>query len=185
VPVSEGGRPPPTVTASNSPADTSPDSSPASPQDPPAEARPDPALDPVGDPPRARPADARTRLTLNAPGGGGGGEAAPSAGSPALRGLACARAFSVRTDTVGCPQSGGLDFSRYASGEAVAQVDAATQGRFNALFGLYGAALDPTLRRLPGQQGMQVMTNRRAGLSGADEMRDTLPPMVPDPAFGD
>jgi hypothetical protein len=123
-------------------------------------------------------------VVLDAPGGVDGLVAMPTRGS-ALRGLACARAFDDPGGTLGCPEGAGLDFSRYASGEAVAQVGAVTQARFDALYGLYGAVLDPSLRRLPGQQGMEVMQTRRAGLSGADEMRESLPPMVPDPAFGD
>ncbi|MGJ3231514.1 MAG: hypothetical protein ACFE0P_06930 [Oceanicaulis sp.] len=123
-------------------------------------------------------------VVLDAP-GGADMETAPPTRSSALAGIACARAFAGDDTPIGCEAGPGFDFSRHAGGEGAALVEALTEARFNALAGLYGAQLDPALRRLPGQQGMQVMTNRRMGMSGADEMRDSLPPMVPDPAFGD
>lgn len=128
--------------------------------------------------------DSPDAVVLDAP-GGAAGETAFATRSSALRGLACARAFGADRDQVGCEGEPSADFARYADGEGVAGIEALMQARFNTLAGLYGAGLDPSLRRLPGQQGMQVMTHQRMGLSGADEMRDTLPPMVPDPAFGD
>lgn len=123
-------------------------------------------------------------VVLDAP-GGTPGETAFATRSSALRGLACARAFGGEGDQIGCEGAPAVDFARYADGEGAASVDALMQARFNSLAGLFGAHLDPSLRRLPGQQGMQVMANQRMGMSGADEMRDSLPPMVPDPAFGD
>ena len=121
---------------------------------------------------------------LDAPGGAAGETPVPTRSS-ALRGLACARAFGAERDQIGCESAPQAAFARYAEGEGTAQIEALMQARFNALAGLYGARLDPSLRRLPGQQGMQVMVNQRMGVSGSDEMRDSLPPMVPDPAFGD
>ncbi|MEQ8403513.1 MAG: hypothetical protein RKE49_00340 [Oceanicaulis sp.] len=120
---------------------------------------------------------------LDAPGGADDPTGLPTRSS-ALRGLACSRAFG-REDAVGCQDGTGLDFARFADGEGAARVEGRVAARFNALAGLYGAQLDPSLRRLPGQQGMQVMTTRRMGMSGADGMRETLPALVPDPAFGD
>ncbi|MGX6647480.1 hypothetical protein ACWCOP_06010 [Maricaulaceae bacterium MS644] len=123
-------------------------------------------------------------VVLDAPGGAAGETAFPTRSS-ALRGLACVRAFGREDGQIGCDSVPAADLAAYAAGEGAARIEALTQARFNALAGLYGAQLDPALRRLPGQQGMQVMVNRRAGMSGADEMRDSLPPMVPDPAFKD
>gem|GEM_PF-1988427 len=123
-------------------------------------------------------------VVLDAPGGAAGETPLPTRAS-ALRGLACARAFGAARDQIGCEGAPGAGFGSYADGEGTAQIEALMQARFNALAGLYGARLDPSLRRLPGQQGMQVMVNQRMGVSGSDEMRDSLPPMVPDPAFGD
>lgn len=123
-------------------------------------------------------------VVLDAPGGAEGETVFPTRSS-ALRGLACARAFEDGPRGVGCDAGEGYDFARFADGARAAQVSDQIEARFNALAGLYGAGLDPAMRRLPGQQGMQVFANRRAGLSGAHEMRDSLPPMHPDPAFGD
>jgi len=120
--------------------------------------------------------------------GGATVETAFATRSSALAGLACARAFGREAGTLGCAGDGSGDefgFARYADGGGAAQIDAAVTAQFGALAGLYGAQLDPSLRRLPGQQGTAVFVNRRMGLSGADQMRDSLPPMVPDPAFGD
>jgi hypothetical protein len=121
---------------------------------------------------------------LDAPGGRPGETSLPTRSS-VLRGLACARAFGREADMLGCQDGSALTFSRYTSSPGAAQVEAAIDARFNALAGLYGAPIDPALRRLPGQQGMAVLTVRREGMSGSDEMRETLPPLVPDPAFGD
>ena len=157
-------RPAPAQAASRDPSDTAP----AQQDDTPPAAAPGPA----------------DGVVLDAPGGAEGETAFPTRSS-ALRGLACARAFEDGSRGVGCTDGDGYDFARFAGAAGAAQVSDQIEARFNALAGLYGAGLDPAMRRLPGQQGMQVFANRRAGLSGAHEMRDSLPPMQPDPAFGD
>lgn len=176
-PVSEAAVSAPVEPAAPQPADRVPAQSPSQPaarsQEPaPAETAP------------ARPAP--QGAVLAAP-GGADVETTPPTRSSALRGLACARAFGAQESTVGCEgeAGAGYDFVRFAVGEGAAHVEGLVTARFNALAGLYGADANPALRRLPGQQGMQVMVNRRTGLGGAHEMRDSLPPMVPDPAFGD
>ena len=146
------------------------------PQDVAPDSAPQPAPQPSG--------PAAAEAVLDAPGGASGPIDMPTRTS-SLRGLACARSFDPANITIGCEDGPALDFSLYASSMGAAQVEAATADQFNVLAGLYGASLSPAARRLPGQQGIEVMTFRRLGMSGSDEMRDTLPPLVPDPAFGD
>ncbi|MFW6300450.1 MAG: hypothetical protein ACOC20_05970, partial [Oceanicaulis sp.] len=135
--------------------------------------------------PAAAPPDLSAGTELDAEGGVQGETALP-ARSSALRGLACARAFEGDRAPVGCEGvAGRYDFSRFAGATGAAQVEAEIATRFNLLAGLFAADLDPAARRLPGQQGMEVMDNRRMGSGGADAMRDTLPALTPDPAFGD
>jgi len=136
------------------------------------------------------------------PAGGGGapqrpaefiGEAMPlpngingGGASGVVRDVFCLSTSDANRDTLGCPPSDGsegLPMLQFASPENIARGEAAfanlTDMQIRALYAGRGLPV----RDLEGQSTLADPTGRMT--SSADQMRDSLPPLVPDPAFGD
>lgn len=103
-----------------------------------------------------------------------------------LRDVFCLSSSDANRDALGCPPSDGsegLPMLQFASPENIAKAEAAfanlTDMQIRALYAGRGLPV----RDLEGQSTLADPTGRMT--SSADQMRDTLPPLVPDPAFGD
>ncbi|MEA1942958.1 MAG: hypothetical protein U9P68_12010 [Pseudomonadota bacterium] len=115
------------------------------------------------------------------PGGSG-----PGSTGYAVREIFCLSTSDANRDALNCPpadSSEGLPMLEFASPENIARAEAAfaglEAGEIRALFS--GQALP--VRDLAGQP---VLADPAAhATSSADQMRDSLPPLIPDPAFGD
>ncbi|WP_297732700.1 hypothetical protein [uncultured Maricaulis sp.] len=119
------------------------------------------------------------RAAIPFPGGGGGTEYA-------VRSVFCQSTSDANRRALACTPfmaSDGLPMLQYASEENIARGRAAmaqmTAEQIQALFARNG---------FPGRDlgGQPTLADPSARFtSSADQMRDTLPPLVPDPAFGD
>lgn len=103
-----------------------------------------------------------------------------------VRDVFCLSTSDANRDALGCPPSDaseGLPMLQFASPENIAKAEAAfanlTDMQIRALYAGRGLPV----RDLEGQSTLADPTGRMT--SSADQMRDTLPPLVPDPAFGD
>lgn len=103
-----------------------------------------------------------------------------------LRDVFCLSSSDANRDALGCPPSDGsegLPMLQFASPENIAKAEAAfanlTDMQIRALYAGRGLPV----RDLHGQSTLADPTGRMT--SSADQMRDSLPPLVPDPAFGD
>lgn len=104
----------------------------------------------------------------------------------AVREIFCLSTSDANRDALNCPPgdgSEGLPMLEFASPENIARAEAAfaglDAGEIRALFS--GQALP--VRDLTGQPALADPSTRST--SSADQMRDSLPPLIPDPAFGD
>ncbi|MFY0638120.1 hypothetical protein [Maricaulis maris] len=120
-----------------------------------------------------------TRTALPFPGGNGSTEYA-------VRSIFCLSTSNANREALACPLSDGsegLPMLQFASEENIARGQAAmaqmTADQIQALFARNGFPG----RDLGGQSTLADPSSRPT--SSADQMRDTLPPLVPDPAFGD
>jgi hypothetical protein len=112
--------------------------------------------------------------------------AGPGSTEFAVREIFCLSTSDANRDALRCPPpdgSEGLPMLQYASPENLAKAEAAfaelTQAQIRALFAGRGLPV----RDLAGQPTLADPSSRPT--SSADQMRDTLPPLIPDPAFGD
>ncbi|XBQ15491.1 MAG: hypothetical protein ABL308_11055 [Oceanicaulis sp.] len=105
----------------------------------------------------------------------------PAASGGALRSLACAQGLG-RDALEACGEAGGAFDYAGLDPQAVEQVAAFEQSR---LAGLGFVSIWASGGRFEGANGAQTLAPPARNLSAADGMRDRLPPMVPDPAFGD
>lgn len=120
-----------------------------------------------------------TRTALPFPGGNGSTEYA-------VRSIFCLSTSNANREALACPLSDGsegLPMLQFASEENIARGQAAmaqmTADQIQALFARNGFPG----RDLGGQSTLADPSSRPT--SSADQMRDSLPPLVPDPAFGD
>ena len=121
------------------------------------------------------------------PAGGGGAPQRPTEFiSGVVRDVFCLSTSDANRDALGCPPSDGsegLPMLQFASPENIAKAEAAfanlTDMQIRALYAGRGLPV----RDLEGQSTLADPTGRMT--SSADQMRDSLPPLVPDPAFGD
>ena len=111
--------------------------------------------------------------------------AGPGSTQMFVRNVFCTSSSDANREAGACPDRADentFEFARFASEEELARVRAAmgldlTPAQIRALFNI-----QPT-RNLAGQA---TMTNQHSQhTSSADSMRDSLPPLVPDPGFGD
>jgi protein TonB len=118
------------------------------------------------------------------------GETLPFPGGPgsteyAVREIFCLSTSDANRDAMSCPPSTGeegLPMLRYASEENIEAAKAAallSDMEIRTLFAGRGLPV----RDLTGQPTVDDPTTRAT--SSADQMRDTLPPLHPDPGFGD
>lgn len=112
--------------------------------------------------------------------------AGPGSSEYAVREIFCLSTSQANRRAMNCPPNDGregLPLLQYASPENIARARAALAdldtGQMGALF--EGRALP--VRDLDGQPTLADPRTRRT--SSADQMRDALPPLHPDPAFGD
>ncbi|MEP3072150.1 hypothetical protein [Maricaulis sp.] len=135
------------------------------------------------------------------PAGGGGapqrptefiGDAMPlprsAVGGPqgAVRDVFCLSSSDANRDALGCPPSDGsegLYMLQFASPENIAKGEAAFANLSGAQIRALYTGRGLPVRDLDGQSTLADPTGRMT--SSADQMRDSLPPLVPDPAFGD
>jgi len=110
----------------------------------------------------------------------------PGSTGYAVREIFCLSTSDGNRDALNCPPgdgSEGLPMLEFASPENIARAEAAfaglDAGEIRALFS--GRTL--AVRDLAGQPVLADPSARST--SSADQMRDTLPPLIPDPAFGD
>ncbi|BDX00385.1 hypothetical protein MACH15_21370 [Maricaulis maris] len=119
------------------------------------------------------------RVAMPFPGGNGSTEYA-------VRSLFCLSTSEANRTALACPLSDGsegLPLLRFASDENIARAQAAmAQMRADQIQALFARGGFPG-RDLGGQATLADPSMRPT--SSADQMRDTLPPLVPDPAFGD
>jgi hypothetical protein len=119
------------------------------------------------------------RVAMPFPGGNGSTEYA-------VRSLFCLSTSEANRTALACPLSDGsegLPLLRFASDENIARAQAAmAQMRADQIQALFARGGFPG-RDLGGQPTLADPSMRPT--SSADQMRDTLPPLVPDPAFGD
>lgn len=119
------------------------------------------------------------RVAMPFPGGNGSTEYA-------VRSLFCLSTSEANRTALACPLSDGsegLPLLRFASDENIARAQAAmAQMRADQIQALFARGGFPG-RDLGGQPTLADPSLRPT--SSADQMRDTLPPLVPDPAFGD
>lgn len=108
-----------------------------------------------------------------------GAFATPSA--RALRGLVCARGLG-RDGVDLCSEGEAIDLLAYAGDGAVEAVDGFARSRFAAMD--WGVVFTGE-GRFAGAAGTLTLAPRASNLTASDEMRDRLPPLAPDPAFGD
>lgn len=104
----------------------------------------------------------------------------------AVREIFCLSTSDANRDALHCPPSDGsegLPMLQFASPENIARAQAAFAGlsdtQIRALFADRGLPV----RDLAGQPTLADPSARPT--ASADQMRDTLPPLHPDPAFGD
>ena len=110
----------------------------------------------------------------------------PGSTGYAVREIFCLSTSDANRDVLNCPPgdgSEGLPMLEFASPENIARAEAAFAGlgagEIRAL--LSGRTLP--VRDLAGQPVLADPSTRPT--SSADQMRETLPPLIPDPAFGD
>jgi len=110
----------------------------------------------------------------------------PGSTGYAVREIFCLSTSDANRDALNCPPgdgSEGLPMLEFASPENIARAEAAfaglDAGEIRALF----SDRDLPVRDLAGQPVLADPSTRAT--SSADQMRDTLPPLIPDPAFGD
>jgi hypothetical protein len=119
------------------------------------------------------------RVAMPFPGGNGSTEYA-------VRSMFCLSTSEANRAALACPLSDGsegLPLLRFASDENIARAQAAmAQMRADQIQALFARGGFPG-RDLGGQPTLADPSMRPT--SSADQMRDTLPPLVPDPAFGD
>lgn len=120
-----------------------------------------------------------------------GGDALPFPAGPGstsfvTREIFCLSSSEANRDAGNCPDGAledGLSMLRYADPEEIARVEAMMQMQ---LSGEIQAIL--SARAFPGRDlsGQSTLADPSArATSSADQMRDSLPALVPDPAFGD
>ena len=139
---------------------------------------------------------AEQAAAATSPGGGFpqldfGGDALPFPAGPGstsfvTREIFCLSSSEANRDAGNCPDGAledGLSMLRYADPEEIARVEAMMQMQ---LSGEIQAIL--SARAFPGRDlsGQSTLADPSArATSSADQMRDSLPALVPDPAFGD
>lgn len=117
------------------------------------------------------------------------GEALPFPAGPGSTGYAVRNAFCLSSSDANreagnCPDGewNDIDLLQHVSPEKLARVEAMMQMDLQAgIAGMQGADRLP-VRDLAGQPTLDNPANRTTG--AADQMRDTLPALQPDPAFG-
>jgi len=106
--------------------------------------------------------------------------------SGVVRDVFCLSSSDANRDALGCPPgdgSEGLPMLQFASPENIAKAEAAFANLSDMQIRALYAGRGLPVRDLEGQSTLADPTGRTT--SSADQMRDSLPPLVPDPAFGD
>lgn len=154
---------------------------------------PQPAPEPVAQSPQtalapateAEPASepaSQTLQVLAAPGGDGAPAVnfeTPSGQGGALRGVACAGAGQAMREALGCDASLRVDLTAYGRPGAVDSIHA----RFSVSDGVPSPEAWLMLGLQPRTGSLMAAPDAR--LAASDSMRDRLPAVAPDPAFGD
>lgn len=114
-------------------------------------------------------------------------EAAPDAGARStLRSLACAQRLGRERSSRGCGEAApGFSWAAHIDPEATAQVEHQMETHLAGLGVLFGDRYAGDWPTGAYRAGPAVLAAPSGSLAASDGMRDRLPPMVPDPAFGD
>lgn len=133
----------------------------------------------------AAPRDApRASVALIEP---GASEAAPdTAARSTLRSLACAQRLGRERPDPSCENAApGFAWAAHIDPQAMAQVEQQVDAHVSGLGVLFGHRPPGDWPTGPYRAGDSVLAAPSRSLPASDGMRDRLPPMVPDPAFGD
>lgn len=112
--------------------------------------------------------------------------AGPGSTSFVTREIFCLSYSEANRDAGNCPDGAledGLSMLRYADPEEIARVEAMMQMQLSGEIQAILSARAFPGRDLSGQSTLADPSSRAT--SSADQMRDSLPALVPDPAFGD
>jgi hypothetical protein len=117
------------------------------------------------------------------------GDALPGANTQTrstLRSLACAQRLGRDTSSLSCGDA-AADFSwaPHLNAQATAEVEHQVSAHLSSLGGLFGFRYPGEMPTGAYRAGPMVLAAPSRNLAASDSMRDRLPPMAPDPAFGD
>jgi hypothetical protein len=120
-----------------------------------------------------------------APLGGTGPEANAQTRST-LQSLTCAHRIGRDTRNLGCGDAATeFTWAPHLNAQATAEVEQQVSAHLSSLGGLFGYRHPGEMPTGAYRAGNTVLAAPSRSLAASDSMRDRLPPMAPDPAFGD